>query len=122
MTEAQVFKALGDPVRLEIVKRLSDGAIHTMGSLTKNLDISRQGARKQVQVLVSANIVHLKPNGREVQVLLDINSLKLGKKFITHLEREWDTRLSKLKEILETTHKKRTHKHRVRSQSGFLAK
>jgi DNA-binding transcriptional ArsR family regulator len=101
MTEAQIFKALGDPVRLKIVKRLSSGGTYTIGNLTKDLDISRQGARKQIQVLVSANIVHLKPIGREVQVLPNMDSLKLGKDFITRMEQGWDMRLRKLKEVVE---------------------
>ena len=99
--EAQIFKALGDPMRLQIVKRLSDGSTYTVGSLTKNFGISRQGARKQIKVLEYAKILHLKPSGREVRVILDEESLKLARKFIASLEREWDNRLSKLKKIVE---------------------
>ncbi len=99
--EAQIFKALGDPIRLEIVRRLSLGATYTMGDLTNNLAISRQGARKQVQVLVSASVLHLKPEGREVRVSLDMKSLKRCSEFITHIENQWDKRLRKLKEVVE---------------------
>ena len=99
--EAQIFKALGDPLRLKIVKRLSDGSSYTMGSLTEGLGISRQGARKQIQVLASANIVQLKPDGREVRVVLDAKSLKKGRNFIASLENQWDRRLKKLKEVIE---------------------
>lgn len=99
--EAQIFKALGDPLRLKIIKRLSDGSTYTMGDLTRGLGVSRQGARKQVQVLVSAKIVQLKPNGREVRVVLDVSSLKLGRDFITNLESQWSKRLRKLKKVVE---------------------
>jgi DNA-binding transcriptional ArsR family regulator len=99
--EAQIFKALGDPVRLEIVRRLAMGTTYTMGELTGDLDISRQGARKQVQVLASANVVRLVPKGRVVQVTLDMNALRRSKEFIAQIEHQWDTRLSKLKEVVE---------------------
>jgi DNA-binding transcriptional ArsR family regulator len=99
--EAQIFKALGDRFRLKVIMRLSDGSIHTVGSLTKNLGISRQGARKQIQVLVSAKIIKLKPSGREVVVMLNAKSLKKVADFIAHLEMEWDNRLIKLKETIE---------------------
>lgn len=99
--EAQIFKALGDPLRLKIVKRLSDGSTYTMGDLTRGLGVSRQGARKQVQVLASAKIVRLKPNGREVRVALDVSSLRLGRDFIANLESQWSKRLRKLKEVVE---------------------
>ena len=102
--EAQIFKALGDPLRLKIIKRLSGGSTYTMGDITKGLGVSRQGARKQVQVLASAKIVQFKPIGREVRVILDVNSLRLGGDFISNLESQWDKRLRKLKEIVEKNH------------------
>ena len=99
--EVQIFKALGDPLRLKIVGRLSDGSSHTMGSLTRGLGISRQGARKQVQVLASANLVQLKSDGREVKVILNAKSLKKGRDFIIEIENQWDRRLKKLKGLVE---------------------
>ena len=99
--EAQLFKALGDPLRLKIIRRLSDGSTYTMGDVTKGLGISRQGARKQIHVLEAAKIVHVKSSGREMRVTLDMRSLKSGKDFITTLEADWDKRLRKLKEIIE---------------------
>lgn len=105
MEAAQVFKALGDPARLEIVKRLTDGASYTIGTLSQDLDMSRQGARKQIQVLVSAEIVHLKPVGRETQVILNASSLAMGRAFITDLESQWDQRLAALKNFVENESK-----------------
>jgi len=101
VTVAQIFKALGDPVRLKIVKRLSDGSSYTIGNLSKDLGISRQGARKQIQTLVSAKVVHLKPVGREIKVTLDTSSLELGRAFIANLENQWDQRLKALKDLTE---------------------
>lgn len=101
MTEVQLFKALGDPLRLTLVKRLSDGTIYTMGDLTHGLGVTRQAARKQLQVLASAKIVELKQNGREVMVVLNINSFKSGREFMTNLENKWDKHLMKLKNFVE---------------------
>ena len=86
MSEAEIFKALGDPTRLEIVTRLASGSRSTIGELSKNLGISRQGARKQLQVLVSANVIQLIPQGRETEVILDAKTLKIAGKFISKLE------------------------------------
>jgi len=110
--EASIFKALGDPIRLELVRRLADGAQHTMGNLTDDLRISRQGARKQVHVLVSANIVRLRPDGRNIYVSLDMKSLARGREFISHIERQWDARLSKLKEFVESKQAPRNKRRR----------
>ncbi|MCA9392836.1 MAG: winged helix-turn-helix transcriptional regulator [Candidatus Omnitrophica bacterium] len=101
MTVTQVFKALGDPIRLKIVKRLSDGSDYTIGNLSENLGITRQGARKQIQVLVSADVVQLKPNGREIRVILNPSKLERARQFISKLEDQWDQRLKALKEFAE---------------------
>ena len=98
---AQLFKALGDPVRLQIVQRLSQGAALCMGELSKDLGISRQGARKQIQALVSAKVVQLHPAGREVKVQLDAAALAQGRAFIAGLEAQWDQRLQALKQFTE---------------------
>jgi DNA-binding transcriptional ArsR family regulator len=97
----QIFKALGDPVRLEIVKRLSNGSSYTMNNLSKDLGVSRQGARKQIQVLLSAKIVNLSPVGRETLVSLDLSSLELARTFISNIEEQWDQRLNALKNFVE---------------------
>ena len=101
MIEAKIFKALGDPVRLAILNRLAQGSSDTIGKLTKNLGVSRQGARKQLQVLASANMVRLEPQGRETRVILDLATLQVARIFITNLESQWDQRLEALKHLVE---------------------
>jgi len=104
--EARIYKALGDPIRLKIVKRLASGSPSTIGELSKNLGVSRQGARKQLQVLVSADVVHLIPQGRETQVVLDAATLQIARKFISKLESQWDQRLEALKDFVENKNRK----------------
>jgi hypothetical protein len=72
-----------------------------MNDLSKGLGVTRQGARKQIQVLVSANVVYLNPIGRETMVTLDVSSLAMAKAFISKMEDQWDQRLDALKSLLE---------------------
>jgi len=101
MPVVDVFKALGDPIRLEIVQRLSAGTTYTLASVSSELGITRQGARKHVDVLVKAHLVTLKAQGREVSVHLEKDSLEKAKAFIAELEKRWDKRLLVLKEFVE---------------------
>ncbi len=101
MNEVKIYKALGDPIRLEIVKRLADGSPNTIGELSKNLGVSRQGARKQLEVLVSAKVVRLIPHGRETRVELDTDTLQVAQEFMLKLEKLWDQRLQALKSFVE---------------------
>lgn len=103
MTEARVFKALGDPLRLRIVQRLSSAPHHTIGTLSEDLGITRQGARRQIQVLVNAQILRLQPVGRETRVTLDVSTLEAAREWIAVLEQKWDERLLALKRVTEST-------------------
>ena len=98
---ASVFRALGDPVRLEMVKRLSAGSPFTIAAIAHGFDISRQGVRKHLQVLADANLIQMKPKGRDVQVQLSPENFEKAKAFIAQLERDWDRRLSALKRLVE---------------------
>jgi DNA-binding transcriptional ArsR family regulator len=97
MAVAELFQALGDPTRLELVRRLSSGSPHTITTVTGGLKISRQGARKHLQVLADARLVRLEPKGRDTVVSLDRDRLGQGREFIAEIERRWDTRLEALR-------------------------
>ncbi|OKY24799.1 MULTISPECIES: ArsR/SmtB family transcription factor [Thalassotalea] len=102
MNEANIYKALGDSTRLEMIKRLANGENYTIGELSTDLGITRQGARKQLQVLVSAHLVRLTPQGRETQVNLELSTLTTAKQFIATIEQQWDQRLAALKNFAES--------------------
>ncbi len=105
-----VFKALGDPARLEIVRRLAQGSPETLGNISKGLGMSRQGARKQIQVLVQANVIRLETRGRETDVYLNTSSLGAAKQFIANIENQWDQRLAALKQFAESPPTRETKK------------
>ena len=101
MLVADTFKALGDPVRLEIIKRLSDGSMYTVGSVSNGLGLTLQGARKHLQVLVDVKLVSLQNKGRQTEVTLSADTLIEAKLFISELELSWDKRLQALRKFIE---------------------
>lgn len=96
-----LFRALGDPTRLEMVKRLSNGKPQTISSVSSGLEISRQGARKHLQILADAKLIMLKPRGRDTDVVLNRKTLERGKTFIAELEHRWDQRLEALRRFVD---------------------
>jgi len=98
---AELFRALGDPTRLEMVQRLASGVRHTITTISQDLPISRQGARKHLQILADAKIISLKPRGRDVDIQLEPATLDQAKAFIAELERRWDERLEALRRLVD---------------------
>ena len=101
MAVAELFRALGDSNRIEMVKRLSTGERYTINTVSQGLEISRQGARKHLQILVDSKLVTLETKGRDTQVLLNKKKLDEGRAFIADLEKQWDLRLDALKRLVE---------------------
>ena len=101
MAAAEIFRALGDPIRLEMVQRLTRGSRCTITAISEGLGITRQGARKHLQVLADARVVALQPEGRDVLVSLEPESLDQAKLFIAEIERRWDARLDALRRFME---------------------
>lgn len=101
MNAADVFHALGDPVRLAMVQRLARQEPCTIADVCEGSGITRQGARKHLQVLVDAHLVVLEPHGREVQVQLDRRGLDEARALLDRIGRQWDRRLEALKRSLE---------------------
>lgn len=102
MSAVVIYKALGDPIRLEMVQRLSKKSPLTIIDVSHDLGVTRQGARKQLNVLVEAKVVRLVPNGRETKVYLNTVELVKAKRFIEGLEKFWDKKLHALKDFVES--------------------
>ncbi len=106
MSVDQVFRALGDPIRLEMITRLSSGDNYTINTLSSGLRITRQGARKHLRALEECELVILQPQGRDTNVILNQKRLEESKAFIAKLEVQWDMRLSALRRVVEDDPKK----------------
>jgi DNA-binding transcriptional ArsR family regulator len=57
----RVLQALGDPVRLTIVRTLADGAEHTQGDL--DVPVGTSTLSHHMRTLREAGIVHSRPDG-----------------------------------------------------------
>lgn len=101
MTSPALFKALGDPIRYQMVERLLEESPMAVGQVTDGLELTRQGARRQLQVLVDSGLVTLQPRGREVIASLEPRALYAMRTMVDELARRWDRRLESLRRHVE---------------------
>jgi DNA-binding transcriptional ArsR family regulator len=102
MLAVQRLHALGDPTRIEIVRRLAMGADYTITTVSQGLEMSRQAVRKHLQILADAHIVTLQPKGRDTTIELERRALEETKVFIAELELQWDKRLEALRDFVDS--------------------
>ena len=75
MDFCETFKALGDPVRVEILKLLKENP-RTVGELVDNFDVSQPAISHHLAVLKSVGLVTSRRDGRAVYYALNLKCLK----------------------------------------------
>ncbi|WP_156807892.1 ArsR/SmtB family transcription factor [Henriciella marina] len=97
---SDVFSALGDPTRLAIVERLSDGQSRSISELALGAGMSRQAVTKHLRALETAGLVANDRIGRESRYTLDPRKLDDLASYLQSVSRHWDEAISRLKAFL----------------------
>jgi len=98
---ASVFAALGDPTRLALVSRLSDGSHRSIAQLSEGHPVTRQAITKHLRVLEDARLVRHERAGRERRYALDPAPIEEARHYIDWVSGQWDARLARLKALVE---------------------
>lgn len=97
----EVFTALADPSRRDILAALAAGGPATATDLAARLPITRQGIAKHLALLSDAGLVVAEPGERRrVRYRLDSTPMKVAQQFLAALARDWDGPLAKLQREL----------------------
>ena len=98
---APLFAALGDATRLELVDRLCTGGPMSIARLTEGAKVSRQAVTKHLEVLAGVGLARDTRVGRDRVWEIDSTRLDEARRWIDHIESQWDEALSRLKASLE---------------------
>jgi DNA-binding transcriptional ArsR family regulator len=99
----EVFKALADASRRELLDRLRDDNGQTLGELCARLAMTRQAVSKHLAILEGANLVATVWRGREkLHYLNPVPIHEIGERWIGKFERSRLEALSELKKALES--------------------
>lgn len=105
MAEVDVFSALANPVRREILMRLRRGP-HPVSELAQGFGIGRPAVSEHLQVLRKARLVREEPRGRERYYHLDPRPLSEIDAWMEAFHKYWKQRMSALEGLLDTEAKK----------------
>ncbi len=99
MQKVDVFSALANPVRREILVQLRKGP-RKVGDLASQFDVGRPAVSEHLQVLRKARLVREEPRGRERYYHLDPRPLSEVGGWLEAFERYWKQRLGDLEQLL----------------------
>lgn len=105
VTEPQhdVFQAIADPTRRSLLQLLAEADKEmSIATITEHFPISRTGINKHLLVLYEAGLVSSRKVGRETRYKIQPNPLTELKQWLSFFERYWETKLTALKDFLET--------------------
>ena len=104
----QVWKALSDPTRREILDLLRDGPRQTTGIVSSFPKLSRFGVMKHLDVLRDAGLVTTRSEGRARINSLNVAPLRdVIERWIGKYEGYWANSLLRIKESAESTSKRK---------------
>lgn len=95
----RVFRALADPTRRAMLRRLSSAA-RTVGELAEPFDMSFAAAAKHVKVLEEAGLLSRTIEGRTHHCRLEARALAEADRWIAYYQRFWTGRLDALETAL----------------------
>lgn len=98
----EVFKALADPTRRELLDRLFERDGQSLSALEEDLPMSRFGVMKHLKVLEEAGLVTTQKRGREKLHYLNPVPIRLiHDRWVSKYAEPWASALSELKTELE---------------------
>jgi DNA-binding transcriptional ArsR family regulator len=98
---APVFAALGDPTRLSLLRRLSDGQAQSIARLSAETSLTRQAVTKHLHVLENAGLVSSLRVGRESRFAYRPEPIAEARSYLETVSAQWDDALSRLRALVE---------------------
>lgn len=101
MSTRDVFSAIADPTRRELLAALSQVNELPLYEMTAKFHMGRTGVSKHLAILKEAGLVEDRKVGRETRYHLNAARLREVHEWVSFYERFWTQRIDRLKELLK---------------------
>ena len=96
-----VYSAVADPTRRELIRLLADAEELPLHELTAAFPMGRTAISKHLTVLKEAGLVSERKVGRETRYRLTPEPLQEIQDWVSFYQQFWDARIARLKSLLE---------------------
>lgn len=99
-TRRDVFQAMADPTRREIITLLARQSL-TPNAVADSFDVSRQAISKHIKILTECGLILIQQQGRERYCFIQAEKLDEVSDWLNNFRKAWDHRFSKLDKVLD---------------------
>ena len=96
-----VFQAIADPTRREIINLLAHKSLH-LNAVAERFDISRPAISKHIKILTECGLVQIRQQGRERYCEAQLSALREVATWAEQYRAFWNTKLHALGAFLES--------------------
>ena len=100
-----VFQAIADPTRRQIISLISDKSLN-VNAVADHFKISRPAISKHVRILSECGLIMFEEQGRERLCRVNMNKLQEVDRWLDQYRRFWNLKLDALGSFLEKQEKK----------------
>lgn len=100
-----IFQAIADPVRREIIEILSKESL-SVNEVAKHFEISRQAISKQLKILNECGLLSIQQHGRERYYSIEPSSLIPASLWIEQLQKQWKDNIDSFENYVNQLKKK----------------
>jgi len=100
-----VFQAIADPTRREIIHMLAGKSLN-LNAVAENFDVSRPAISKHIKILTECGLVTINRQGRERYCEAKLEKLNEISHWVEQYKKFWETKLDALELYLDELQKK----------------
>ena|ERR1022692_4127469 len=118
MLRRDVFQAIADPTRREIINLISHKSLN-LNAVAENFDVSRPAISKHIKILTECGLIVIKQEGRDRFCEAKLSKLNEVSDWVEQYKQFWTTKLDDLEVYLnklQTKSKPKSHVKRKRKK------
>jgi DNA-binding transcriptional ArsR family regulator len=100
LTRRDVFQAISDPTRRQIIDLLASGPLN-LNAVAEQFDISRPAVSKHIKILTECGLIVIKQQGRERHCQAELQKLNEVALWAEQYKRFWSGKLDSLENYLK---------------------
>lgn len=110
-TRRDVYQAIADPTRREIIHLLSEQSLN-LNALSENFDVSRQAVSLHIKILEECGLITIQTKGRERYCEAKLDQLHEVLEWVGQYRQHWEKRLDSLETYLNKLQKQKKNAKR----------